>query len=172
MRYLLAFALAATLFCGAAQAQTLQEIDKRDAGVLEAWNATPLTIRRVLFAEGHPEGFGQYVERANNTFKKGDTLVTYAEPVGYGFKDAGGGVYQFGFNVTFQVKTPDGTVISNQDKPIEIGLKSHARNREFNVLLNLNLGDITPGNYVIEYRLADLASSKTASFSQQFKIAE
>lgn len=172
MKHMIVSLLAATLFCGVAQAQTLGEIDKREAAVVEAWNATPLTVRRAIFAGGHPNGFGQYVERANNVFKSGEKLVTYAEPVGYGWKDIGGGLYQFGFKVDFLVKTANGKVIGGQEDFADIALKSHARNREFDVLLNLNLSDIEPGDYVIEYKLRDIASSKSVSFSQPFKIVE
>jgi hypothetical protein len=59
---------------GAGYAQTIADIDKRDAAVTEAWAATPLTVRRALFVTGHPDGFGQYVERPNNAFKKGEKL--------------------------------------------------------------------------------------------------
>ena len=172
MKHLLAFTLAAITFCGAAQAQTLQDVEKREAAVMEAWNATPLTIRRVIFVDGHPDGFGQSVERSNNVFKKGDKLVTYAEPVGYGFKDIGGGLYQFGFKVDFLVKMPDGKVMGGQENFAELALKSHAQNREFNVLLNLSLSDIAPGDYVIEYKLRDIASNKSLTISQPFKIAQ
>jgi hypothetical protein len=82
MRYALALSFAAVFFCIAAQAQSLQEIDKRDATVLEAWNATPLTVRQAIFVVGHPEGFGQYAERANNIFKKGGrSLLTRSQSV-------------------------------------------------------------------------------------------
>ena len=68
-----------------------------------------------MFVAGHPDGFGQYVERPNNAFKKGEKLVTYAEPVGYGWKDIGNGLYEFGFKVDFLLKTPDGKVLAGQE---------------------------------------------------------
>jgi hypothetical protein len=162
----------ALAFCGSVQAQTLDEVDKRDAAVVEAWNATPLTVRRVLFVDGHPDGFGQYVERANNVFKKGEALVIYAEPVGYGWKDIGGGVYQFGFKVDFVVKTADGQIVGGHEDFADVVKKSRARNREFNLLLDLNLGNTSPGDYVVGYTLHDIASSKTYTFNQPFKITD
>ena len=172
MRHALALSFIGFMFCGAIQAQTLQEIDKRDAAVVEAWNATPLTVRRAIFVEPRPEGFGQYAERSNNIFKKGDTLITYAEPVGYGWKDLGGGVYQFGFKVDFLVKTPDGKVIGGHENFADLTKKSRARNREFNVLLDLSLGNTEPGDYVVEYKLHDVVNDKTYTVSQPFKIAD
>jgi hypothetical protein len=53
-------ALALLLASGATgYAQTIEDVDKREAAVLEAWSAAPLTIRRAVFVAGAPEGFGQ-----------------------------------------------------------------------------------------------------------------
>jgi hypothetical protein len=166
-------ALALLLACGAAgYAQTIEDVDKREAAVLEAWNAAPLTIRRAVFVAGAPEGFGQYVERANSTFKKGEKLVTYAEPVGFGWKDIGNGLYEFGFKADFLLKSPDGKVLGGQEDFADLTQKSHARNREFMVLLTLNLTGAPPGDYLIEYKLRDVTGAKSVTFSQPFKIAE
>jgi hypothetical protein len=156
----------------ASYSQTVDEIDKRDAAVVEAWTATPLTVRRALFVSEHPAGFGQYVERADNVFKKGDKLVTYAEPVGYGWKDVGGGSYEFGFKVDFLIKSPDGKVLTGQEDFADVSEKSHARNREFMVVLTMTLTGAPAGDYVIEYKLRDVTSSKSTSFSQPFKIVD
>jgi len=157
---------------GVGQAQTFQEIDKREAAVYEAWSATPLTIRRAVFVSQHPNGFGQYVERANNEFKKGEKLVTYAEPVGYGWKDVGNGQLQFGFKIDFLIKSPDGKILAGQENFADITETSWAKNREFMVVLTMNLTGAGAGDYVIEYKLRDIASSKTGSFTQRFKIVE
>jgi hypothetical protein len=155
-----------------AHAQSLEEINKREAAVLEAWNATPLTVRRAIFVVEHPDVYGDYVERKDNVFKKGDKLITYAEPVGYGWKDIGGGFYQFGFKVDFLVKTPDGKVMGGQENFADLAMKSRAHLRDFMVTLNLDLGNTSPGDYVLEYTLHDIASGKTFMINQPFKIAE
>ena len=38
----------------AARAQSLEEIDRRQAALIEAWEKTPLTIRRALFINRTP----------------------------------------------------------------------------------------------------------------------
>src|ERR1700728_1790883 len=91
----------------AGNAQSLAEIDRREAAVVDAWVATPLAVRKALFVAEHPQGFGQYVERPTSVFKPGEKLVAYAEPIGYGWKDIGNGEYQFGFKVDFLIKSPD-----------------------------------------------------------------
>ncbi|HZK88753.1 MAG TPA: hypothetical protein VFC56_01265 [Stellaceae bacterium] len=159
-------------FAGTGNAQTLGEIDRREAAVVEAWTATPLTLRKAFFVAKHPDGFGQYLERSGNAFKPGEKLVAYAEPVGFGWKDIGNGEYEFGFKVDFLVKSPDGKVLTGQEDFADLGEKSHARNREFMVVLTLDVEGASPGDYVLEYKLHDITSDKTASFNLPFKIAK
>jgi hypothetical protein len=157
---------------GAANAQTLDELDRREAAVVEAWNAAPLTLRNAIFVAEHPQGFGQYTERPNNVFGKDEKLVVYAEPIGYGWKDIGKGQYEFGFKVDFLIKSPDGKVLTGQENFANLDMKSHAQNREFMVVLTLSVEGAPPGDYVLEYKLHDIASEKTASVDLPFKIAQ
>jgi hypothetical protein len=152
-------------------AQSLADIDSREAAVVEAWAATPLTIRKAFFVAEHPQGFGQYVERSSTVFKPGEKLIAYAEPVGYGWKDTGAGEFEFGFKVDFTIIAADGKILGGQQDFADLSLKSHARNREFMVVLTLNVTGAPPGDYVIEYKLRDVSSDKTATFNMPFKIA-
>jgi hypothetical protein len=156
----------------AADAQTLGEIDQRIAAVREAWAATPLTVRKAFFVAKHPDGFGQYVVRPNNVFKAGEKLVAYAEPVGYGWKDIGGGQYEFGFKVDFLIKTPDGKILTGQQDFADLVEKSLARNLEFMVVLTLDVTGAPAGDYVVEYTLRDRTGPKSTSVSLPFKIGE
>jgi len=156
----------------AAQAQTLADIDRREAALIEAWKATPLTVRKAFFVAEHPHGFGEYVERSGNVFKPGEKLVTYAEPVGYGWKDIGNGLYEFGFKVDFVIKSPNGDVLGGHEDFADLTQQSHARNREFMTVLTLNISDAPPGDYIVEYKLHDVSSDKTANFNLPFKIAQ
>jgi|HubBroStandDraft_6_1064221.scaffolds.fasta_scaffold325576_2 hypothetical protein len=170
MRAMLAV-LGILLGVAAVSAQSLQEIDRRYAAVLEAWEKTPLTVRRALFVSDHPHGFGLYQERASNVFKPGEALVTYAEPVGYGAKDAGNGLLEFGFAVDFLIKSPDGQILTGQQDFARLAQQSHVRNLEFMLLLTLNVTGAPSGDYVVEYKLRDISGDKTTSFELPFKIA-
>jgi hypothetical protein len=155
----------------AVEAQSLQEIDRRYAALVEAWEKTPLTVRRALFVADHPHGFGLYKERASNVFKPGEALVTYAEPVGFGAKDAGNGLLEFGFAVDFLIKSPDGQILTGQQDFARLTQQSHVRNLEFMLVLTLNVTGAPPGDYVVEYKLRDVSGDKSTSFEQPFKIA-
>jgi len=154
-----------------ASAQTLAEIEKREAAVIEAWQKTPLTIRRAIYIAGAPKGFGEYEERSSSVFQPGEKLVVYAEPVGYGWKELGGGMYQFGFHADFTIYGADGKSIGEQKDFAYLEGESHARNREFMVVLTLSVTGAPAGDYVLEYRLRDLTGDKSTSFKLPIKIA-
>src|SRR5438045_3874313 len=69
-------------------AQSLQELDQREAALMETWEKMPLSVRRAVFEKQRAEGFGMYQERPSNVFKPGEKLIAYVEPVGYGWKEA------------------------------------------------------------------------------------
>jgi len=169
MRRLATLLIALSAFAPVARAQTLADIDSRDAAVYAAWQLTPLTIQKSFFVTD-ATGFGQYTQRGSNVFKPGEKLVAYCEPVGYGWKDTGGGVYQFGFAIDLTVKSSDGKVVAQQQDFAKTQLQSHARNREFMVLLTLTLNGAPAGDYVLEYRLRDLTSDKSTLLDLPFKI--
>jgi hypothetical protein len=132
----------------------------------DAGDGTPRPLR-----SRSPHGFGLYQERASNVFKPGEALVTYAEPVGYGAKDAGNGLLEFGFAVDFLIKSPDGQVLTGQQDFARLTQQSHVRNLEFMLLLTLNVTGAPSGDYVVEYKLRDISGEKTTSFELPFKIA-
>jgi hypothetical protein len=162
--------LALSLAASAVAAQTLPDLDRAEAGLTAVWTKTPLLVRRALFVAERPEGFGIYQERASNLFKSGETLITYAEPLGYGWNDVGNGQVEFGFSVDFLVKGTDGKLLAGQENFARLVKRSHNRNREFMLTLSLDLDGAPPGDYIVEYKLHDIASDKTTSFEQPFKI--
>jgi len=154
------------------QAQSLAEIDRREAAVIEAWQKTPLTARCAVFVSKHPDGFGQFAERKSNVFKPGEKLVAYVEPVGYGWRNAGDGAFQFGFDVDFLIKSRDGKILAGQENFAKLAETSQRRNREFNMTLTMSVDGARPGDYVLEYKLRDIASDKSAVIELPFTIAE
>jgi hypothetical protein len=50
--------------------------------------------------------------------------------------------------------------------------KSRARLRDFMATLNLEMGVISAGDYILEYTLHDITRPKTYAISQPFKIFE
>ena len=157
---------------GLGHAQSLQDVEKAQAALIAAWEKTPLSVRRAIFVAKKAQGFGQFEERSSNVFKPGEPLIAYAEPVGYGWKDVGNGVFEFGFAVDFLIKSPDGKILAGQQDFAKLAERSHARNLEFMVTLTLNVTGAPPGDYVVEYKMRDIAGDKSTSFELPFKIAK
>ncbi|HTJ56412.1 MAG TPA: hypothetical protein VL418_02450 [Devosiaceae bacterium] len=152
-------------------AQSVEDVDRAEQVVDTIWAQTPLSFRKALFVTGDPGGFGIYSARPDVPFKKGEKLVVYAEPVGYGWKDNGDGTYSFGFDVDLSIKSPDGTE-TVQKNFSHLVLSSHAKNHEFMLTLTLNVDGAGPGKYLLQYTTHDIASNKSAVISLPFTIAD
>ena len=114
--------------------------------------------------------YGLYDEHASSEFKKGERVIAYAEPVGYGWNENGKGLFEFGFVVDFQIKSRAGEVLAEEENFMRIATESHRRNVEFFLVLTLNMGRAPPGDYIVMYKLHDIASDKTASFELPFTL--
>ncbi|RYE87042.1 MAG: hypothetical protein EOP19_05305 [Hyphomicrobiales bacterium] len=173
MNRLLPLAFAAAAFCAAppAFAQSIDALVAAEQQVAAAWDATPLTFRKTLFATGI-EAYGVYTEKQGSVFAPGEPIVVYAEPVGYGYTTDAAGKYTFGFDFDLVVKTADGDVVAGKDGFAHFALVSTVQNREFLVSLTLTLNEAPAGNYVLEYLARDIASDETATITMPFTIAE
>jgi hypothetical protein len=162
--------LAALAMDGPVRAQSLEDLDKCEAAVLEAWQKAPLTVRNAVFVTEEPKAFGIYDPRPSARFQSGEKLILYLEPVGYGWKDVGNGQFEFGFRVDLLLKTAAGETVGSQDNFGTFALKSRHRNREFMAHLTLTLTDAPPGDYILSYKLHDLETDKTATVDEPFTL--
>jgi len=135
----------------------------------EAWDASPFFARNVTFVQEPAPMFGTFTARSNNSFKLGEKLLTYAEPVGYGYQINGANI-DFGFVVDFVVKSKNGDIIGGQENFSSFRFASHGRNRELMLNLTLSFNGARPGDYVLEWKLRDQNSNKVAVISQPFSV--
>jgi hypothetical protein len=153
------------------RAQSMADLERAEAALEVAWAATPIQTRTAVLVTAPPQGFGIYGPHPTSTFAPGESIVAYAEPVGFGYREAGPGLWQFGFDVDLLVKTADGQILGGQEGFEQLVMTSRTRNREFMLTLTLELSGAAPGDYVVEYTLHDLASGKVGKFSLPFAIA-
>ena len=172
MRFAMTAAFLALTALGAtpALAQSLDDIVRAEKAVDAAWQQSPLRFRQAFFVAEPPTGFGIYKTRPDQTFKVGEKLIAYAEPVGYGWKANDDGTNTFGFDIDLSVKSPDGKELFKQANFSHLALTSHAKNHEFMLALTLDLTGADPGSYVLEYTARDIASDKSAVISLPFKL--
>lgn len=156
--------------CQFAYGQSLDEINRREDAVREAWEKTPLTVRRALFVSEEPQGFGVYTPRPSARFKAGEQMIVYAEPVGYEWKSVQDGQYEFGVKVDLIIKTAAGKIVGEQDNFGNLVLKSRTQNREFLIHLDVNLNGAPAGDYVLGFRLHDANTDKTAMIELPFSL--
>jgi hypothetical protein len=151
-------------------AVTLDDLDTLRQAVIDAWTEMPLTVRRVMFVTEKAPVLGAYSKRPTNVFNVGEKLLTYIEPVGYTWKQQGD-MFSFGVNVDFVIKGADGKILGGQENFAKLSLASRAKLQEFMINLTMSLDGITPGKYVLEYKLHDLGGEKTVVVDQPFEIA-
>lgn len=149
---------------------TLADIDALDRAVTDAWERMPLTQRRAMFVSEKSSLYGGYAERPSSVFAQGEKLLTYVEPVGYGWKPVENGAYRFGITLDFAVKGADGTLLARQEAFQTFAFTSGFKNREVFINVTMSLDGIQPGRYVLVYTLRDNASAETSSFEQPFTI--
>lgn len=137
-----------------------------------AWSESPLTVRKALFVEGS-SGYGLYVERENgNVFRKGDALLIYAEPIGFGYGRSGVGSQSIGFDIEITLREADGTPIVENGRFGHVEVPTRYRNKEFHIDLTMNLPEFPPGDYSVTFTLQDRNSDKSAQFELPFTIVE
>jgi len=162
--------LAAVLLASPAAAQNLQAIDQKEAELVAAWEKSPLVIRKAVFVTEKAPLYGAYSPRPSSTFKRGETLLAYLEPVGYTWKPSGEGV-TFGISLDVVLKSKDGKVLGGQEKFLNYQQTSRHHIRELMLNVNLNLGNTPPGDYVAEFTAHDLGDKK-ATIAMPFTIVE
>jgi hypothetical protein len=155
-----------------AQADPLEELVQAENKVYDAWQNLPLTQRRVLFEQEKSLGYGIFKERDGNTFKPGEKLITYVEPIGYGWKNLPDHMFETNFVVDLTIKTDKGDVLADQKGFLKNVLQSHNAAMEFSMDFSLSLTGTPPGAYVVTYTIHDVNSGQDSSFDQDFVIAE
>lgn len=169
MRILLAAVLTLGL-AGTALADPMDDLVKAQNAAYEAWAKVPLTEQKVAFISGPSEGYGMYTERDGNVFKPGEPIITYVEPIGFGWKELPKDMYEINLVVDFAVATEDGTIIGGQKGFSKTVFQSHVANTELKLDLTLNLSNAPAGKYTVTYTIHDMSADQSSSFDQTFEI--
>jgi hypothetical protein len=161
-------ALAETLVGRGYGEAALAAFDKATAAF---WAASPLQLRVIAFADS-VSGYGDYAPRANPTFRSGDTLRLYFEPVGYTFTPDGDGV-RAAMSVDVEIRSPGGLIYGSADDFVRLEWRGRTPMHEVHASLAMPLpGNLKPGPYLLLLTLRDQGSAKTAAVTLPFSIAE
>jgi hypothetical protein len=134
------------------------------------WQAMPLAVLNVKQVDT-ATGFGIYSERANHTYKPGEKIVLYMEPVGYGYGKDGLGNNMIALSVGITVVSAAGETLGTMEKVGRVQVATRSRNRELFFKLDLSLDGLPPGKYRCDFVMHDENSNKTAPFTTDIEIA-
>ncbi|MER2266018.1 hypothetical protein [Methylobacterium oxalidis] len=149
--------------------QALGEYEAAERAASEAWERLPFAARRAMFVSRKAALYGDYERRPSNVFAPGEPLITYVEPVGFGYRKAGD-TYTFEGTIDFAIKKRSGEVLGEQKAFQAYSLSTHARAREFFLNLTVSLSGAPPGDYVLVFTLNDTVRRASTEVEQPFTI--
>jgi len=135
------------------------------------WNRMPLTIGKALFVVGDPQGYGMYNPRENGTFKAGEPMVVYVEPLGFGHRLVNG-IHQIAIDVDLVITDRKGKELLSREGFGNFELNSRRKNREFYMKLTLSLKGAPPGDYILVLPIHDRVRNTKATVSLPFRIVK
>lgn len=131
----------------------------------------PFTIGRTAFVTGPPSGYGMYTPRPTSTYKAGEPLISYVEPVGLSWRPIDGGKVEAQFTVDLELLNNKGDTLAEQKAFGSFTFQGFVRNQEVFAKLTLNVEGPPAGDYVLRYRFRDALSGAVALSDQAFSIA-
>ena len=152
-----------------AEGKNAQAVAAFDAAAEALWAALPLTFRVATFVSS-ADAYGKY-ELVAPSFRAGDTVTVYLEPIGYGFV-AAGALQRVAFTPSLEIRTPGGLILGQSDAMPKIVWAGRPQSREVHTAVSVALPDLRPGDYELRLTLADDAGDKEATATLPFAIVE
>jgi len=120
---------------------------------------------------GSVNGYGIYQSHNSSTFKPGEKIVLYIEPVGYSYKPIGS-LFLMNFTGDVLISDKAGHVLTGfQNLPLST-LNSHHKNKELTLTVCLTqTKPFPPGEYVLKYTIHDLPSGNSFDIIKNIRIA-
>lgn len=154
----------------AAASATVADLENLERAVEAMKARMPFTQRNVMFVSAKAESFRDAAKRPSGVFAKGETLRSYAEPLGCTLSPTADGGFKLAMTMDFAIKTAGGQVIASQKAFDKVDLSYPDRTKPLFLNLSLNITGIEPGDYVLVYTLHDDNGGKDTSFEQPFSI--
>ncbi|MSO77472.1 MAG: hypothetical protein EXQ87_11300 [Alphaproteobacteria bacterium] len=129
----------------------------------------PMGFRRIVFIAEPPNGYGIYRPKPEAIFRSGEPLMIYVEPIGIGWRQEGE-QFQARLTVDFELRSPEGQILTGQKEFGRFDFNSRERNFEIMTHLTLNVTGAPAGDYVFGATYHDKITGKSANFDLKFKI--
>jgi len=145
----------------AQEGRSLEALATLRQALAQIWREMPLTVKKAVLVSEKAPSFGSYRPREGNSFKAGEPILLYLEPVGYRFKPLDGG-HQFGLACDLTVLSEEGKILGGQRDFGQWSFDSRELIFDFFMNLTINLTGLPAGRYLIEITLRDLNSTESA----------
>ncbi|WP_350333480.1 hypothetical protein [Coralliovum pocilloporae] len=132
--------------------------------------AMPLSFAKALFVTSS-DGYGLYTASNQSTFKAGDTIRLYAEPVGYGQPHTDQG-YEIRMTADVEIRNTTGQILGTTENFAKFGGYSQSRRDDLSVDISIDVPALPQGSYELVVRLKDSLSGKTGEQVVPFTIDE
>ena len=149
--------------------KNLEAYDTMRKAALDVWTSSPLLFRKAIFVTKAPSGFGIYDPRADSTFKPGEKLLIYVEPVGFAWKEKNG-LNHAQLVADLVLKDDEGTVLGEQKGFGTFTFDSREENMEVMTALTIDFNEAPAGKYAAELKFTDTQGDKSATFELPFEI--
>ena len=133
------------------------------------WEKRPLGTSAALFVTAPAKGYGLYEPRENSNFKAGDPIYVYIQPVGYGYERIDD---QFRISLTadFELRTPGGQVLAEQEAFSRLSLESRVPNKEFQTSFSFTFDGLDAGRYILLIRIRDENGGQRTEVTMPFSV--
>ena len=137
------------------------------------WDQGPaLSFGQALLVQEPATGYGVFNPRSSIVFKKGEPILIYCEPFGFGYGTPGAGLNSVNFIVDLQVLDASGNQLAFAEGATDYNMTSRHRNREVQANITYNLDGIPVGRFTLVTTLRDKNSLKSGSFQTVIEIIE
>jgi hypothetical protein len=133
------------------------------------WDKAPLSCRQIQWVAKTASGFGQYESRDTDVFASSETMLAYAEPIGFAWRKSGE-IWHAELSADLVIRSKAGAELYRQKAFGRFPVASRVRNREFNLNFTFKLSGIARGAYVLETVLHDAVSGKEGTCALPFSI--
>jgi hypothetical protein len=127
------------------------------------WEQAPMWVGTATLVSTKSQGYGDYEPRKNNVYAHNEPIMLYVEPMGFRHRQTEEGKWQFGVEVDFIVKQPDGKVLGGQTGVLRLVKETRNKTKELSISLTYSITGAPPGKYIIETVLRDVITKQTTS---------
>ena len=137
------------------------------------WDQGPsLSFGQALLVQESATGYGVFNPRSSIIFKKGEPILIYCEPFGFGYGSPGEGLNSVNFIVDLQVLDASGNQLALAEGATEYNMTSRHQNREVQANITYSLDGIPVGRYTLITTLRDKNSARSGAFQTAIEITE